>query len=197
MLIYVETESISKTISLLREAGYEKISIATDKMSAALDEIVQQQLGDDYEEDIANEIVDMILDTDVFKQDIPNAVRECYDDIVQERADVFAELESNKEEWIDWAAQEYNLSFWNWEKKCFDEPGTFNWEDHYNDDYFGENWNLIKNVVDCGDNHYMATIVTADDDNFPHVFSPGFHFVNRLGYVVYKADAELDKDYWV
>lgn len=197
MLVYIETESISKVIGLLREAGYEKVSIGTDKMSAALDELIEKELKEDYDEAIASEIIDQLLDTSVFTRDIQIAIRELHDEIIQEKSNRFIEIEEQKEEWIDWAAQEYQLSFWNWEKSCFDEPGTFTWEDHFNDDYFGENWNLIKDVVACGDNHFMATIVTADDGDVPHVFSPGFHFVNRLGYVVYKAEEELDKDYWV
>jgi len=97
------------------------------------------------------------------------------------------------------SSQIYNTMFWNWKTKQFDELGTeFCFEDHVNDRYYiQEEQQLIKDVLVCGDNHYLATIIEGDSSDDPFVISPGYHFVNRIGYVVYKALDKLPQDYWI
>lgn len=91
------------------------------------------------------------------------------------------------------------IELWNWKTKRFDEPGTpFEFDNHVNDMYYNkEEVRYINDVINCGDNHFLATVIEGDCSDDPFIFSPGYHFVNRIGYVVYKAEDKLPQDYWI
>lgn len=83
------------------------------------------------------------------------------------------------------------VQFWNWNTRQFDDLGTeFSYENHVMQDYHLENNQLyMQDVYNSGDNRYWATVVEAEGDL---ILRSGFRYVNRMGYVVYKSEIDID-----
>lgn len=86
------------------------------------------------------------------------------------------------------------VQLWNFKTKRFDEVGTeFSYDCHVNDNYhLVEEQQLMKDVVNCGDNHYWATVIDVPGSDL--VLTPGFWRINRMGYVIYKADDAISSE---
>lgn len=196
MIVYTKTNDLSKAITVLRDNGFE-VGFASDLMSAALDDILKEKMGENYDECLANDIIDELLGSDLFQNNIPNIVDELVD--VELEAEKLYDEKYPEEEFIDYVVGTTDIQFWNWKKRRFDEPHTgFDYTTHVNDSYHKKDQvEYINDTILCGNGHYLATIVDGDSSNNPLIFSPGNHIVNRQGYVVYKADAPLEKDYWI
>lgn len=89
-----------------------------------------------------------------------------------------------------------NIRFWNWHTGNFDKLGTeLDYQNHVNEYYMKNDvQQLIESILANNSEHHLATIIEVEDEKEPFVFSPGYHFVNRLGYVIYKGE-ELQQDY--
>lgn len=87
------------------------------------------------------------------------------------------------------------VQLWNFTEKRFDEVGTpYSWDDHCNENYHLEDQQqLMKDVINCGDNHYWATVIDAGGQDV--ILTPGFYRINRLGYCIYKADEPIPSDH--
>lgn len=83
------------------------------------------------------------------------------------------------------------VQLWNFKTNQFDEIGTeFSWDHHVNDNYhLEEQQQLMKDIINCGDHHYWATIIDGPGESL--ILTPGFWRINRLGYVIYKHDGPI------
>lgn len=74
------------------------------------------------------------------------------------------------------------------------------WDTEYNvEDYIYQNyhkdWQFIKDLLDNNEGYKLATAIHGENGYL--YFSPGYHFVNREGYMIYKSEEELTEDYLI
>lgn len=87
-----------------------------------------------------------------------------------------------------------NVQVWNFKTNQFDAIGTlFDYDSHVNQSYhLKEQQDLMMAIIEEKKNHYWATVITSCEGET--LLTPGFWRINRLGYVIYRANRALNQD---
>lgn len=86
-----------------------------------------------------------------------------------------------------------NVQVWNFKTNQFDPIGvTFDYDSHVNQSYhLKEQQDAMMEIVDGNKNNYWATVIVSCEGDI--LLTPGLWRINRLGYVIYRANRPLDK----